>query len=73
MTPAAPQSPVEDLSFLAQDALETTRSIGGSSLSAALSEAGFGQTTRSATALEDDISSPAPGMIELELRTGLAE
>ena len=50
MTPATPQSPVEDLRFLAQDALGTTRSLGGSPLSAALSEAGFGQTTRSATA-----------------------
>ncbi len=73
MTPALPQSPVEDLSFLAQDALDTTRSLGGSTLSAALSEAGFGQTTRSATALEDDTAGPTPGMIELELRTGLAE
>ena len=73
MTPATPQSPVEDLSFLAQDALETTRGLGGSSLSAALSEAGFGQTTRSATALEDETTGPAPGMIALELRTGLAE
>ena len=73
MTPATPQSPVENLSFLAQDALDTTRSLGGSTLSAALSEAGFGQTTRSATALEEDASGPAPGMIELELRTGLAE
>ena len=67
MTPATPQSPVEDLSFLAQDALDTTRSLGGSSLSAALSEAGFGQTARS------DTSGPAPGMIALEMRTGLAE
>lgn len=73
MNPALPQSPVEDLSFLAQDALDTTRSTGGSTLSVALSEAGFGQTTRSATALEDDSSGPAPGIIELELRTGLAE
>lgn len=73
MTPATPQSPVEDLSFLAQDALDTTRGLGGTGLSAALSEAGFGQTTRSATALEEDSSGPAPGMIELELRTGLAE
>ncbi|MDZ4392954.1 caspase family protein [Cypionkella sp.] len=73
MTPALPQSPVEDLSFLAQDALDTTRSLGGSSLSVALSEAGFGQTTRSATALEDDTEGPAAGMIALELRTGLAK
>ncbi|WP_426033458.1 caspase family protein [Cypionkella sp. TWP1-2-1b2] len=73
MTPALPQSPVEDLSFLAQDALDTARGLGGSTLSVALSEAGFGQTTRSATALEDDSSGRAPGIIELELRTGLAE
>jgi len=42
-------------------------------IAAALSEAGFGQITRSATALAGDSSGPAPGMIELELRTGLAE
>lgn len=72
MSPALPQSPVENLSFLAQDALDTTRGLGQTGLSAALVEAGFGQTTRSATALEDDTQGPAPGMIELELRTGLA-
>ena len=73
MTPALPQSPVEDPSFLAQDALDTSRSLGGSTLSVALSEAGFGQTTRSATALQDDSSGPAPEMIKLELGAGLTE
>ncbi|MDO8984055.1 hypothetical protein [Cypionkella sp.] len=73
MPPALPQSPVEDPSFLAQDALDTSRSLGGSTLSVALSEAGFGQTTRSATALQDDSSGPAPEMIKLELGAGLAE
>jgi hypothetical protein len=69
ITPALPQSPVEDLSFLAQDALELSRGIGGSGISAALAEAGFGQTTRSATALDDDQAGAAPAIIELELRT----
>ena len=42
VTPAKPQSPVENLAFLAQDSLDATRGFGGSGLSAALSEAGFG-------------------------------
>lgn len=74
MTPATPQSPVEDLSFLAQDALEFTRNVSAGvpppGLNAALQEAGFGNTTRSATALEDDSAGgPAPGILQLELRT----
>lgn len=70
MTPALPQSPVEDLSFLAQDALETSRGVRGPGIVSALQEAGFGQTTRSAAALENDgASGPAPGIIQLELRT----
>ncbi len=72
MTPAAPQSPVEDLSFLAQDRLELTREIGGTGkgLRSALAEAGFGETTRSATALDDDSETgPGPAIVELELQT----
>jgi hypothetical protein len=72
MTPATPQSPVENLDFLAQDALEFTRSAGlpPAGLYGAMQEAGFGQTTRSATALEDDSAGgPAPGILQLELRT----
>lgn len=70
MTPALPQSPVEDLSFLAQDALETSRGVRGPGIVSALEEAGFGQTTRSAQALEEDgATGPAPGIIQLELRT----
>lgn len=70
VTPAAPQSPVEDLGFLAQDAVEITRSVGGG-LGAALRDAGFGQTTRGAAALDGDDgpSGPAPGVIQIELRT----
>lgn len=72
MTPATPQSPVEDLSFLAQDSLDLTREVistGG--LRSALTEAGFGQTTRAAMALDDDESDngPGPAILQLELRT----
>ncbi|MBP9952533.1 MAG: hypothetical protein KBF27_12320, partial [Cypionkella sp.] len=70
MSPAAPQSPVENLAFLAQDALVTTRETARHGLAAALDEAGFGQTTRSATALDDDGGSgPGPVIIQRELRT----
>ena len=69
--PAKPQSPVEDLSYLAQDALDTTRGTGGSGLDDALSEAGFGTTTRGAAPLSDDAADagPAPAILQLELRT----
>ena len=50
LTPAQPQTPVEDLSFLAQDSLVLSRGVRGPGLSSALEEAGFGLTTRSATA-----------------------
>ena len=71
VTPAKPQSPVEDLSYLAQDALDATRSIGGSAFGDALTEAGFGETTRGAMALSDDSqdAGPAPAILQLELRT----
>ena len=70
LTPALPQTPVEDLSFLAQDSLEVSRGLRGPGLASALEEAGFGQTTRSATALLDESTTgPAPGIVALELRT----
>jgi hypothetical protein len=75
VTPAKPQSPVEDLSYLAQDALGTTRAIGRSAFGDALAEAGFGQTTRGAVALTDDSveAGPGPAILQLELRTKAAE
>lgn len=75
MTPAAPQSPVEDLSFLAQPSLEITRDVSSrSGLNTALAEAGFGQTTRGAMALDDEeADGPAPAIIQLELRTVAAD
>jgi hypothetical protein len=71
VTPAKPQSPVEDLSYLAQDALDVTRSLGGGGLGDALAEAGFGETTRGAVALSDDSADtgPAPAILQLDLRT----
>jgi hypothetical protein len=71
VTPAKPQSPVEDLSYLAQDALQTTRSLGGTAFGDALAEAGFGTTTRGVVALSDDSedAGPAPTILQLELRT----
>ena len=71
VTPAKPQSPVEDLSYLAQDALDATRNIGGTGFGDALTEAGFGETTRGAMALSDDSADtgPSPAILQLELRT----
>jgi hypothetical protein len=73
MTPAQPQTAVENLGFLAQDAVETTRDASQPArkgLTAALFEAGFGQTTRAAAPLvEEDASGPAPMMLQFELDT----
>lgn len=72
MTPATPQSPVENLSFLAQDAAELTRSAGITEpgFRDVLFEAGFGETTRAAMALDEaEPGGPAPAMLQLELRT----
>jgi hypothetical protein len=71
VTPAKPQSPVEDLSYLAQDALDTTRAVGRSAFGEALAEAGFGETTRGAVALTDEAedAGPGPAILSLELRT----
>jgi hypothetical protein len=75
VTPAKPHSPVEDLSYLAQDALETNRGLGETSLGAAFTEAGFGETTRSAVALSDEgeEAGPAPMILQMELRTKAAD
>lgn len=69
MTPAAPHSKVEDLSWLAQDAVRSTGLGGG--FAGSLYEAGFGQGTRGAIALSDDsaTSGPAPAILQVELRT----
>jgi hypothetical protein len=75
VTPARPQSPVEDLSYLAQDALDVSRAVGGTALGEALREAGFGETTRGAVALADETGEvgPGPAILSLELRTVAVE
>lgn len=84
VTPASPQSAVENLSYLAQDPMEMTRSLGdedttrgvgtAGALDAALMEAGFGETTRGAIGLEDEggEAGPAPTILQLELKTKAA-
>lgn len=71
VTPAKPQSPVENLGYLVQDALETSRGLGGSAFDDALTEAGFGQTTRGAVALSglDQDTGPTPMILQLEVKT----
>jgi hypothetical protein len=71
LTPAKKQSPVEDLSYLAQDAVDQTRNIGGSGFGDALADAGFGETTRGAIGLtpEGDDKGPGPAILQLEVRT----
>lgn len=53
LTLALPQSPVQDLSFLAQEVRDTSRGVRGPGRVSALAES--------------DASGPAPGIIQLEL------
>ncbi len=79
VTPAKEHTPVENLSFLAQDALDLTRKVGADATPAEgiggmLAEAGFGETTRSAVALSSgEDTGPAPLILQMELRTRPAE
>lgn len=68
VSPARPQSAVEHLGFLAQDELQLTR--GGTTLAAALREAGFGQTTRAAVGLDDEEpGAVGPAILQFEVDT----
>ncbi|RVT82654.1 caspase family protein [Rhodobacteraceae bacterium CCMM004] len=74
LTPAAPQSAVEDLSFLEQPPLERTRAAGGGGpdgFAGLLDEAGFGQTTRGAVSLSSrrKEAPPAPAFLQFEFDT----
>ena len=73
ITPAKPQTPVENLSFLAQDALDLTRNVSAeiNSFDDLMGEAGFGETTRGAVPLSggEEATGPAPMILQLELRT----
>ncbi|MEX0286130.1 MAG: caspase family protein [Paracoccaceae bacterium] len=70
LTPADPQSDVEDLRFLAQDAVQIVRgeADGGSEFAKALFAAGFGTTTRGAVALDDD-SGATPVILQFDIDT----
>lgn len=68
VSPAKPQSAVENLAFLAQDEVVLTR--GGSALSMALREAGFGETTRAAVGLDDEEpGAVGPAILQFEVDT----
>jgi hypothetical protein len=78
VTPAKPQSPVEDLSYLAQDALDTTRvmqeqSVDGSAFTATRWPKRGSARRRGAhvalTAMTEQEAGPAPAILSLELRT----
>jgi hypothetical protein len=51
--------------------VDPTRNIGGSGFGDALTEAGFGETTRGAIGLtpEGDDKGPGPAILQLEVRT----
>ena len=79
VTPAKQHTPVENLGFLAQDALDMTREVGGEeraddSIGGLLAEAGFGETTRGAVPLSGGAETgPAPMILQMEVRTRPAD
>lgn len=80
VTPAKPKTPVENLDFLAQDALVISRDISTATgapagIGGLLAEAGFGESTRGAVPLGGTATAdtgPAPMILQLEVRTRLA-
>lgn len=74
LSPARPQTAIEDLGFLAQDELPATRGGAAGGLAAALAEAGFGATTRAAAPLGGGTGSgPAPAIVMFDLDTRPAD
>ena len=71
LSPAKPQSAIEDLSFLEQPDLPPTRAAGGAvGFADRLAEAGFGVTTRAAAPLGGGgPSGPAPAIVMFDLDT----
>ncbi|MEP2530336.1 caspase family protein [Shimia sp.] len=67
ITPAKPQSVVENLAFMEQDELETTRGEAPSSLASAFMQAGFGSVTRGAIALDDETDGPGGQVLQFEI------
>ena len=68
LTPAERGKAVEDLSFLAQDELPSTRAF-GSRFHALMMEAGFGSTTRAATPLSNSSDGPSPALLVYDIDT----
>jgi hypothetical protein len=80
VTPAGKHKAVEDLSFLAQDALDMTREVVAGeapapSFADMMAEAGFGETTRGAVPLGGgtEETGPVPMILQLEVRTRAAD
>ena len=71
LSPATPQSAVQDLSFLEQAPLDRTRSTGTSGFAGLLDEAGFGEITRAAVSLSKrkPKSGPPPMVVQFEVET----
>lgn len=75
LTPAAPQSEIEDLSFLEQPPVERTRATQNrperQGIAGLLDEAGFGETTRAAVSLKSRKAEtgPAPMLLQFEFDT----
>ncbi|MEN0041834.1 MAG: caspase family protein [Pseudomonadota bacterium] len=70
-TQATPQSPVADLSWLTQPALERTRATRGndSGFNALLRQSGFGTTTRGAAPLGDEEEGGTGHIAQIEIQT----
>lgn len=73
LSPATPQSAIEDLGFLAQKDLPPLREVpdgGPPSFAAALAQAGFGSVMRAATPLGGGADSgPKPEILQIEINT----
>lgn len=70
LSPAKPQSVIEDLSFLEQNELPTTRGVTDGGFRGALNEAGFGATTRAAAPLGGGGNSgPDPAILMIDIDT----
>ncbi|PSL19193.1 caspase family protein [Shimia abyssi] len=70
LTPAQPQTAVENLAFMEQEELERTRATtrdNQTRLEAAFAQAGFGTVTRGAVALGDEEDGPGGSVLQFEI------
>ena len=66
VSPAKPQTAVEDLRFLAQNAVPATRGVASSNFRGMLTEAGFGTRTRGAAPMMDSQEGPAGAIMQFD-------